>query len=162
MVRHTQTLSLAAGILYVRTWMGALINSDLSVGDDKDGVGGLTAEDLELGKRAVKIIGILAAVALAVSIGITVFVFMSVPWETRLPYEGQYGRNGLPMQVAMSMCILSQVIFWRVGKKPTAHHMGKASRGLYYVLAPVMIVGAVWGQCVLAKSILVEGGALPC
>lgn len=141
--------------------MVALINDDISSEEKKIGSEGLTAEDLELGKRAVKIISILAAVALVVSIGIAIYVFMSVPWETRLPYEGQYGRSGIPMQIAMFMCIFMQFLLLRAGKKPTAHHMGKASRGGLYVLASMMIVGVVWGQCVLAKSILVEGGALP-
>lgn len=161
MVRHTQTLSLAAGLLYVRAWMGTLINSDLSVGDDKDGVGGLTAEDLELGKKAIKFASILSAVGLFVGVYITIYVFMSVSADTILPYNGRYGRNGLPMQAAMFLCLLMQFLLWRVGKKPTAHHMGKTSRGAYYVLAPMMILGVVWGHWIIAKSILVEGGALP-
>lgn len=140
--------------------MVALINDDISSEEKKIGSEGLTAEDLELGKKAIKFASILSAIALVVGVAITIYVFMSVPWNTMLPYEGRHGRNGLPMQVAMFLCLLMQFLLWRVGKKPTAHHMGRTSRGAYYVLAPMMIVGVVWGHWVIAKSILVEGGAL--
>lgn len=141
--------------------MVASMNDDISSEEKKIGSEGLTAEDLELGKKAIKFASNLSAVALVVGVAITIYVFMSVPWDTMVPYEGRYGRNGLPMQVGMFLCLFMQFLLWRVGKKPTAHHMGKTSRGAYYVLAPMMIVGVVWGHWIIAKSVLVEGGALP-
>ena len=141
--------------------MATLINDDVSSPPGKGSPSGLTPEDLELGRRAVKFVRILSAIALVAAVGITLYVFMSVPWETRLPYSGRFGRNGLSMQVAMAMCLAAQFIFWRISKSPTAHHMGKTSRVACYILPPLMIAGAVWGQWILAVSILVEGGALP-
>lgn len=141
--------------------MAALMNDDARASGDSDSESGLTPEDLELGKKAVKFVSLLSVIALVVALGISFYVFMSVPWDTKLPYNGRFGRNGLPMPFVMLLCLILLVMFWRVGKKPTAHHMGKAARGAYYVIAPAMILGVVWGQWILARSILVEGGALP-
>lgn len=141
--------------------MATLINDDVNASGDRDSQRGFTPEDLELGKKAVKFVSVLSMIALVVALGITFYVFMSVPWDTRLPYSGRFGRNGLPMPFVMMLCLVLLIMFWRIGKKPTAHHMGKASRGAYYILPPMMILGVVWGQWVLAASILVEGGALP-
>jgi hypothetical protein len=41
-----------------------------------------------------------------------------------------------------------------------AHHMGKTSRGVYYFLAPAIIVTCAVGQWVMGREILINGGYL--
>lgn len=43
------------------------------------------------------------AVAFLVCGGIAICVFLSVPWDTRMPYDGKFNRSGggMPMQIAM-------------------------------------------------------------
>jgi hypothetical protein len=107
---------------------------------------GLRAEDLHLGKRAVRLKTIACVIAFLACLGIAVFVLSSVPWDARMPYSGRFGRNGIPAPIAMLPCLLVLFGFWRTGRKPDAHHMGKGSRVGYYILAPVIIVGCVLGQ----------------
>lgn len=42
-------------------------------------------------------------IAFAACVGIAVFVFINVPWNTRMPYDGKFDRSGsgIPMQIAM-------------------------------------------------------------
>lgn len=122
---------------------------------------GLTEEDLQLGKRAVKLKTIACLIAFVACLGIAVFVLSSVPWDTRMPYTGRFGRNGIPAPIAMLPCLLVLLGFWRSGKKPDAHHMGKGSRIGYFILAPAIIIACVFGQWILAEAILIEGGFLP-
>jgi hypothetical protein len=135
--------------------------ADSSTGD-KDSLRGLSEQDLVLGMRAVKIKTILCVVALVASVAIAVFVFINVPWDTRMPYDGKYNRSGtgIPMQIAMLPMVLVLISLWRTGKKPDAHHMGKKSRIAYYILAPAMIVMCAVGQWVMGREILVNGGYL--
>lgn len=120
----------------------------------------LTEQDLLLGKRASRIIDILCLVGFIACAGIAIYVFMSVPLDARMSYSGQFGRNGIPVPVAMLVVVLVLVLFWRGGKKPDAHHMGKGGRILLYILGPAIVVGCVAGQLVMAQSIL-AGAVLP-
>jgi hypothetical protein len=103
---------------------------------------------------------VLCVVAFVACIGIAVFVFMNVPWETRMPYDGKYNRSGtgIPMQIAMLPMLVVLFGFWRSGKKPDAHHMGKGSRVAYYILAPAIIMACGVGQWVMGQVILTNGG----
>ena len=85
---------------------------------NEDPLGALTEQDLLLGKRAVEIKTILCVVTFAVCIGIAIFVFMNVPWDTRMPYDGKHNRsgNGIPMQIAMLPILVVLFGFWRSGK----------------------------------------------
>jgi hypothetical protein len=125
-----------------------------------EGPGGLTEEDLRLGKRAVRLKTQLCVFAFLVCVGIAVFVFMSVPIDTRMPYDGKFNRSGtgIPMPAAMLPALILLFLLWRSGAKPDSHHMGKGSRIAYYILAPVMILGCVVGQWTFARSILEAGG----
>jgi hypothetical protein len=113
-----------------------------------------------LGRRAVNIKTVLCVVAFVACVGIAVFVFMNVPWDTRMPYDGKYNRSvtGIPMQIAMLPMLLVLLGFWRSGKKPDAHHMGKGSRAAYYILAPAIIIACGVGQWVMGQAILTNGG----
>jgi hypothetical protein len=128
----------------------------------EDSLRGLSEQDLVLGMRAVKIKTILCVVALVAAVGIALFVFMNVPWDTRMPYDGKYNRSGtgIPMQIAMLPMVFVLISFWRTGKKPDAHHMGKKTRTAYYILAPAMIVMCAVGQWVMGREILINGGYL--
>jgi hypothetical protein len=144
--------------------IGGLVAGDGVTSDagNEDPQGALSDQDLLLGKQAVKIKTILCVVTFVACIGIAVFVFMNVPWDTRMPYDGKYNRSGdgIPMQIAMLPILVVLFGFWRSGKKPGAHHMGRASRVAYYILAPAIIVACVVGQWVMAQAILTAGGYL--
>ncbi|TFC44732.1 MULTISPECIES: hypothetical protein [Cryobacterium] len=126
----------------------------------EDPLRGLSEQDLILGKRAVKFKTILCVVTFVVSAGIAVFVFVNVPWDTRMPYDGKYNRsgNGIPMQIALLPVLILLFRLWRTGKKPDAHHMGKGSRVGYYILAPAMILACGVAQWVMGQTILTNGG----
>ena len=136
--------------------------SDSTAPDDSKGLppGRLTEQDLVLGKKAAKYSAVLCSVALAVTLGIALYVFLSVPLDTRLPYQGQYGRNGIPMPFALLPVLLVLLGLLRGSIKPDAHHMGKGSRGGLYILGTAMVIACVFFQFVFARAILIEGGAL--
>jgi hypothetical protein len=138
-----------------------VVNDGVSSGaGDEDPLGALSEQDLLLGKKAVKIKTILCVVAFVACIGIAVFVFTNVPWDTRMPYDGKFNRsgNGIPMQIAMLPVLVVLFGFWRSGKKPDAHHMGKGSRVAYYVIAPAIIMACAAGQWAMGQAILTNGG----
>lgn len=120
----------------------------------------LTEEDLIFGKKATKFMTIYTIIALSLCVGMAVFIFLNVPWDTRLPYDGKYDRsgNGLPMQIAMSPILIVLVMSIRGLRKPDAHHMPKGSRVGTYILGSTIVSACIIGQSVLAWSILVEGG----
>lgn len=121
----------------------------------------LTEEDLLLGKKAVRVIEIMCLAAMVVCAGIAVFVFASVPLDTKLPYSGQFSRAGIPMPIAMLAVFLVLVGLWRATKKPDAHHLSKGARVRVPILGAVLILAFVGAQWAMAHAILVEGGALP-
>jgi hypothetical protein len=121
----------------------------------------LTEEDLLRGQKSVRIMKALCGAAMLICAGLAVFVFSSVPWSTRLPYSGQFGRNGIPMLIAMLPVFVPLVGLWRAARKPDAHHMGKGSRVTSYTFGTALISVYVWAQWTMAHAILVEGGALP-
>ena len=121
----------------------------------------LTEEDLLLGKKAVRAIEIMCLAAMVVCAGIAVIVFASVPLDTKLPYSGQFSRDGIPMPIAMLAVFLVLVGLWRATKKPDAHHLSKGARVRVPILGAVLILAFVGAQWAMAQAILVEGGALP-
>lgn len=125
--------------------------------------GRFTEEDLLLGKDAVKFMRALCVVGFVACVGIAIFVFMNVPWGTRMPYEGKYNRSGsgIPMQIAMLPCLVVLFGFWRGGRKSDAHHMRKGSRVGLYILGTAIVLAAVVGQGVMANAILIAGGYFP-
>jgi hypothetical protein len=122
--------------------------------------GKFTAEDLRLGKKASKFMDSLCVIAFVACIGIAVFVFTNVPWDTRMPYDGKYDRSGsgIPMQIAMLPCLLVLIGLWRSGRKPDAHKMTKAGRGGVYVFGTAMILACAGAQWGMANAILIAGG----
>lgn len=119
----------------------------------------LTPQDLVLGRKTSRYLDLLCLVAIAVCAAIAVFVAFSVPLGRRMPYSGQFSRSGIPWPVAMGATLFVLFGLWRSGKKPDAHHMGKKARFGVYTLGSVMVAGCVIGQWVMARSILIEGGA---
>lgn len=120
----------------------------------------LTEEDLLLGKKASKFMDVLCVIAFVACVGIAAFVLTSVPWETRMPYDGKYNRSGsgIPMQIAMLPCLLVLVSLWRSGRKPDAHQMTKAGRFGVYVIGTTMVLACGVGQWVMGEAILTNGG----
>lgn len=122
--------------------------------------GRLTPQDLVLGRKASRYLDLVCLVAIAICAGIAVFVAFSVPLGTRMPYSGQFSRSGIPWPVAMGATLLVLFGLWRSGKKPDAHHMGKKARFGVYTLGSAMVAGCVIGQWIMARAILIAGGAL--
>lgn len=124
---------------------------------------GFTEQDLVLGKRAVRILLSLCPVVFVALVAITVYVYQSVPLDTRMPYRGRGGRggDGLPMQIALMFYFVIPVMWWRTLRKPNSHQMGRGSRIMLYIAAVLMYPGAIIGQLIIAHGILVAGGALP-
>lgn len=112
-----------------------------------------------LGKKAAKYSAVICAVAFVACLGIAIYVLFSVPLGTRMPYSGRYGRNGIPMPVALLPFLVVLSGLFRASIKRDAHHMGKGSRGGVYVIGTAMVVGCVVAQWLFAQSILIEGGA---
>jgi hypothetical protein len=137
-------------------------NSSSGAGNE-DSRGKFTEEDLLLGKKASKFMDSLCVIAFVICIGIAVFVFTNVPWDTRMPYDGKYNRSGsgIPMQIAMLPCLLVLIGLWRSGRKPDAHQMTKAGRVGVYVFGTAMILACAGAQWGMASAILVTGGYFP-
>ena len=121
----------------------------------------LTELDLLMGKKTTRIMGILCVAAMAVCAALAVFVLFSVPLSTMLPYDGQFGRNGVPMPLAILPVFVPLVGLWRATRKPDAHHMGKGARVRVPIFGTALILVFVWAQWAIVHAILVEGGALP-
>lgn len=137
-------------------------NSPSSGVNDRDSPDQLSKEDLRLGRKAAKYTRILCIIGLVFCIAIVVFVFVNVPWDTRLPYDGKYNRSGsgIPMQVAMIPAMVVLVGFWISGRKSDAHEMNKTSRVVAYIMGTVIFLGCVIGQSIMAHGVLLAGGFL--
>ncbi|MBP3044454.1 hypothetical protein KKR91_07550 [Arthrobacter jiangjiafuii] len=123
----------------------------------------LTEQDLLLGKRAAKIMGTLYLVGFLICLVIAVYVFQSVPLDTRMPYQGRYSHSGrgIPMPVAMAVMVIVLFLSWKGTRRPTANHMRRWERTGLFIVGPIIILGCIYGQCIFAEAILAEGGALP-
>lgn len=114
-----------------------------------------------LSQRAIRIMTILGAAALVVCIGIAVYIFQNVQMDTRLPYSGRFGRNGIPMPLAITGIPFLLVLMLRPSRSRRAHNMSKKKRIAYYLLQSAVFIAAVWGQWVMAELLMVEAGLLP-
>lgn len=134
-----------------------------STGGKDDSPDKFTEADLLLGKKACKFLIVLCVIAIVVCVGIAVFVFTNVPWNTRMPYDGKYNRSGtgIPMQIAMLPGLIILFGLWRSARKPDAHHMRKGSRVVAYITGMGMILACAVGQWVMASGILIAGGYFP-
>jgi hypothetical protein len=101
--------------------------------------------------------------ALLVCIGMTVFVLMSVPWDTRMPYDGKYNRSGseIPMQIALLPVLVPILGIRRAVGRPEKSPRTKAGRVRVYILVAVFVSFCMIAQWTFSKSILVAGGYLP-
>ena len=102
--------------------------------DSKDGTPARKFTELELGAKANNIIQVLCVVGFVLCLGIGVFVFSTVPLDARLSYSGRFGRNGIPMPLAMGLAPVCALFLWRATRKPDANHMGKGGRMIIYWL----------------------------
>ncbi|MEY9775467.1 hypothetical protein [Arthrobacter sp. MW3 TE3886] len=141
-----------------------MVSNGMSSGTGKDEPQvALSDEDLLLGRKAAKYMNVLCAVGIAACIGIALFVFANVPWDTRMPYDGKYNRagTGIPMQIAMLPIAIVIIGLWRSARKADSHEMNKASRAVSYTLGTAIVLGGILGQWAMGQSILVSGGYLP-
>jgi hypothetical protein len=133
-----------------------------STGAKADPPDRLTEEDLLQGKKACKFLGVLCVIAFVACVGIAVFVFTNVPWNTRMPYDGKFNRSGtgIPMQIAMLAGLVLLFGLWHAARKPDAHHMRKGSRVGAYIFGTAIILACAIAQWVMASEILRAGGYL--
>ncbi|WP_156424573.1 hypothetical protein [Arthrobacter sp. EpRS71] len=117
-------------------------------------------QDLLLGKKVTQFISILCLIASIVCVLIAVFVIFSVPWDTKMPYDGKYNRsgNGIPMQVALFPALIPIIGFWRTAKHPKAHQMSKGGRIRAYLFVSLFVLLCVFLQAYFAQGILTAGG----
>jgi uncharacterized membrane protein YozB (DUF420 family) len=122
----------------------------------------LTEQDLILGKKVTKYMRTICVAAFMVCMAVAVFVFISVPLDTSVPYDGKYNRGGggVPMPITLVLFPVALILLWRTGKKPDAHHMGKGARVAAYIIGTVLVGVCVYYHFVFAEGILVEGGYL--
>jgi hypothetical protein len=138
-----------------------VVNDGVSSTAGKDDPAGkLTEHDLLLGRKASRYIKFLCVAGFLACVGTAIFVFMNVPWDTRMPYDGRYNRSGsgIPMQIAMLPILAVIFSLWRSAKKPDSYQMDKASRVASYVFGTVIVLGGVIGQWIMGQSILAAGG----
>ncbi|MFL4474222.1 hypothetical protein ACIPVK_09500 [Paeniglutamicibacter sp. MACA_103] len=133
-------------------------NNERAGSEQKNANYDFTEQELDLGRKAAKFVNVLCMVALIASILVVVFVFMSVPANTRIPYAGRWATGPLPMQIVMLLSPAFLFMIWRDGRKSDAHHMTNRGRIGWYFLGPAMIAACVAGQLVLAKAALTAGG----
>ncbi|MFL4474225.1 hypothetical protein ACIPVK_09520 [Paeniglutamicibacter sp. MACA_103] len=119
-----------------------------------------TERDLLLGKQAINIYRITLMIALLACVGAAIFVFMNVPSETRMPYDGKYDRSGagIPMQIALLLAPAFLLKLWWPSGKPDMHRMGRKSRIGVHVVGPLWAVVCLTLQWFFVKSILTLGG----
>lgn len=129
---------------------------------DQSGVEGYTVEELRLGKKDARNLSLLCIGGLLICIGMAVFTLTSVPWDTRMPYDGKYNQSGsgIPMQIALLPVFVPILGIWRSVKRPEAKPRTQAGRVRAYVLLAVFISVCVLGQWVFVNGILVAGGYL--
>jgi hypothetical protein len=89
---------------------------------------GFTAEQLRFSRKDARNLSLICVGALVVCIGMAVFVFTSVPWETRMPYDGKYNRSGsgIPMQIALLPVLVPILGMWRAAARPEKSPRTKA------------------------------------
>lgn len=121
---------------------------------------GFTAEQLRFSWKDARILSLICVGALVVCIGMAVFVFTSVPWETRMPYDGKYNYSGsgIPMQIALLPVLVPILGTWRAVARPEKSPRTKAGRIRAYILVAVFVSVCMLAQWTLSESILVAGG----
>lgn len=127
---------------------------------DGSGEKGFNAEQLHVSRKDARNLSLICVGALLACVGIAVFVFMNVPWETRMPYEGKYNQSGtgIPMQVAMLPVLVPILGIWRAVGRPEKNPRTKAGRVRAYVLAVAFATVCLIVQWTMANAILVAGG----
>lgn len=138
-----------------------MVNDNVSCGaEEGSNTRSFAEKDLKLGKKAIRVFGICSLVAIFICIGIAIFVFTNVPWDTRMPYDGKYNRSGsgIPMQIAMLPILVLLFGLWRSGQKLDSYKMHSGSRIGIYILGTGVILGCVLGQWTIDQSILTAGG----
>lgn len=131
-----------------------------SKGDTGSPLDNLSEDDLNFGRKSARFLRNSCMIAFLVCLGIALFVAFNVPLETRMPYEGKYGRGGIPMPIAMLPILVTLAGFWWTAKKPDAHIMGRVSSMMVIIFGAALFVGGIIAQGFFARGILIEGGAL--
>lgn len=122
----------------------------------------VTERDIELGARANKVAKVLGVCALILTLGIAIFVLVLLPLDTRLAYSGRLGRNGIPMPIAVAIIPLAIFLTIRPVLKPKSDidHMNKGDRVIIYWIGVPMFLFFLYGQWVIAESMLSDAGVL--
>lgn len=119
-----------------------------------------TERDLELGARTNRVFLVLSVVVLILCVGLAIFTLFVLPLDTRLAYTGRLGRNGIPMPIALA--IMPLAVFFTVRPllkpKPDVNHMDKGGRMIIYWIGAPMLLLFLYGQWIIAESMLSDAG----
>ena len=121
-----------------------------------------TEHELRLGATANRVFLSLSVLVLILGLGIAVFVLSVLPLDTRLAYSGRLGRNGIPMPIAVAVMPLAVFFTLRplLKPKPDANHMDKGGRMIIYWIGVPMLLLFLYGQWIIAESMLSDAGLL--
>lgn len=122
-------------------------------------VEGLSDAERRSAKQTVLLRNIAFAIAVLCCLGVAVYVLQNIPLDTVLPNSGRRGSNENSAPFVLGIPPVVLVLIWWAGRNhPTQERSTPVRR---YVLPYVFPLVAVVGQVILAKDLLVAGGALP-
>lgn len=135
---------------------------DVNSEDEKPSVK-FTERDRELGVRANRVFLVLSVIVFILCVGVAIVALFILPMDTRLAYNGRLGRNGIPMPIALAITPLA--VFFTVRPllkpKPDVNHMDKGGRMIIYWIGVPMLLLFLYGQWIIAESMLSDAGAFP-
>lgn len=120
---------------------------------------GLSDAEQRLAKQTFLLRNILFAIAVMCCLGVAVYVLQSIPLDTELPNSGRRRSLGDSAPFVLGVPPVVLILIWWAGRNHPKQERSTPVRR--YVLPFVFPVAAVVGQVIMAKELLVAGGALP-
>lgn len=134
-------------------------HSKESSGEHVSALEGLSDTERRFAKQTVLLRNILFAIAVLCCLAVAVYVLQSIPLDTVLPNSRRRGNIGNTAPFVLGIPPVLLVMIWWAGKNHPKQERSTPVRR--YVLPFVFPLAAVVGQVIMAKDLLVAGGALP-
>lgn len=119
---------------------------------------GLSDAERRSAKQTALLRNIVFSIAVLCCLGIAVYVLQSIPLDTVLPNSGRRGRKGDTAPFVLGIPPVLLAMIWWAGRNHSKQERSAPVRK--YVLPVVFPLAAVVGQAIMAKELLVAGGAL--
>ena len=87
--------------------------------------------------KAARFSKIIMIISFVIYLSLAIYTLIVVPPATRLPYSGQFGRNGIPMQIALFMAL---PIFFGLYKSLRHKSMLEATRSVRITVIVVNMI----------------------